>query len=444
MSNSSSGGSSNIPGPQSSSAGQMAATQRGPFYALKFQNFRLFFIGQLISVAGTWMQSVAQSWLVWQVTHQARWLGIVNGASALPYVVFALWGGNVADRYSKRAVLVWTQSIAMVLAFLLSGLATNRWVPLQAWHIAAFAGALGVVNAFNMPAQQAFVTDLVEEREAMGNAIALNSFRFNIARVVGPLVAGQVLYLAGAPMCFALNGFSYIAVVISLLMMKLPQFEPVQRRLEMTEGLVYIWRHHALLRVILLVGASSIFAWSVSTLFPMYASHFHQGEKGFSAIMAVQGVGAALGAALLAARSDKLDRNVTVYGGGALFCLLLLLLAFARNFPLALLLLGLAGFAMIIFGMSAQIKVQEEVPDLLRGRVLAIYSLIFQGLNPLGGIEMGFLAQHLATHSLMGHHNAGAQIATGINALICLAVLAGMVMWQRNEHYREKYGPFTG
>ena len=422
-------------GPQgsNSSAGPMSVEKRGPFYALRFYNFRLFFYGQLISVAGTWMQNVAQNWLVWDVTHQPRWLGIVNGASALPYAVFAMWGGNVADRYSKRAVLVWTQSLAMVLAFVLAALATGRWVTLQGWHIAVLAALLGIVNAFNMPAQQAFVTDLVEEREAMSNAIALNSLRFNIARVLGPIFAGEVLFRGGAALCFSLNGISYIAVVISLLMMRLPRFTPTQRRLEMTEGIKYLWNEHALLRVILLVGAASFFAWSVNILFPMYADHFHRGARGYSNIMAVQGIGAVLGAGLLAARAERLDRNIAVYGGGALFTVILLLVAVAGSFNMLLLWLGIAGFAMIIFGMSAQIKVQEEVPDILRGRVLAIYSLIFQGLNPLGGIEISHLAQSKLHSSLWHHKEAGAQIATGINALICLAILAAMLLWHRSD-----------
>jgi MFS family permease len=402
---------------------------RGPFYALTFRNFRLFFVGQLISVAGTWMQTVAQNWLVWDVTHQGRWLGIVSGASAIPYVAFAMWGGQVADRYSRRVVLVWTQSLAMVLAFLLALLATNRPVNLQAWHIALFAGLLGIVNAFNMPAQQAFVTDMVDERGALSNAIALNSFRFNIARFAGPILAGIVLTRYGAPTCFFINGVSYIAVVISLMMMRLPRFMPTVQKMQIMEGVVYIWRTRAVFRVTALVGASSLFAWSVSTLFPMISAYFHRGESGYSAIMALQGIGAAVGSAALAITADRINRRALVYGGAFFFSIMLLAVAFSPTFYLSLLFLSLAGFAMIVFGMSAQIRIQEEVPDVLRGRVLAVYSLVFQGLMPVGGIEMGFLAEHLRNEPLAWLPNAGAQIAIALNAALCLTIAIGLYVW---------------
>src|SRR5262249_24981462 len=149
--------------------------------------------------------TVAQNWLVWEITHSPRWLGIVNGASAIPYVLFAMWGGKMADRHSRRAILVWTQSLAMVLAFVLAFLATNRWLPVQAWHIAVLAGLSSIVNAFNMPAQQAFVTDMVDERDALSNAIALNSLRFNLARFLGPILAGIVLVKWSVAACFFLN-----------------------------------------------------------------------------------------------------------------------------------------------------------------------------------------------------------------------------------------------
>ena len=329
--------------------------------------------------------------LVWDVTHQARWLGIVSGAQRNPVCSFRHVGRPRSRyRYSRRAVLVWTQSFAMVLAFLLALLATNRPVHLQAWHIALFAALLGVVNAFNMPAQQAFVTDMVDERSAMSNAIALNSFRFNIARFAGPIFAGVVLTKYGAPTCFFINGLSYIAVVASLMMMRLATFTPIHRKINIMEGVVYIWHNHAVLRSYHARGElPSLFAWSVSTLFPMISAYFRRGEGGYSAIMAVQGIGAAAGSAMLAAFSDRLDRRTMVYGGAICFCLLLISLAFSANFHLALVLLGAAGFSMIVFGMSAQIRVQEEVPDELRGRVLAVYSLVFQGLMPVGGIEDG-------------------------------------------------------
>lgn len=396
-----------------------ANRRRGPFYALTFRNFRLFFVGQLISVAGTWMQTVAQNWLVWDLTKDARWLGIVSGASALPYVAFAIWGGQVADRFPRRATLVITQSVAMILAFLQAILAVGWWVPLQAWHIAVLSGLLGVVNAFNMPAQQAFVTDMVSDREALGNAIALNSLRFNIARFLGPILAGAVLVKFSAAACFTLNGLSYIAVIISLLMMRLKPFVYEEKQVNFWEGFTYIWRARSILRVTVMVGAASLLAWSISsTLFPVLADRYGQKAAGYSSMMAVNGIGAALGAAALALFGDRIPRRGQVYGGAVLFCIGLLLLAVAPTFLLALACLMFGGFAMIVFGMSSNIKVQEEVPDALRGRVMAVYSLVFQGMMPIGGMELGFLAQHLS-----------AAAAIGVNAGLCLLISLALYGW---------------
>ncbi|HLK58678.1 MAG TPA: MFS transporter [Chthonomonadaceae bacterium] len=396
----------------------LQSARRGPLYALSFRNFRLFFIGQLISVAGTWMQQVAQNWLVWDLTHDPRWLGIVSGASALPYVAFAVWGGQAADRFPRRVTLIITQSVAMILAFLLALLAWGRWIPLQAWHIAALAALGGIANAYNMPAQQAFVTDMVDRRDALGNAIALNSFRFNIARFVGPILAGWALVRYGSAMCFFLNGLSYIAVIISLMMMRLPRFVPHPHQLNIWEGFAYIRTTRAVLRVVTLVGGSSLLVWSVSTLFPALSTNFHRGEGGYSAMMAFNGIGAALGAAFLAILGDRLDRRLNIYGGAFAFCLALLLLAMVPNFALLLGMLTVSGFAMIAFGMSANTKVQEEVPDVLRGRVMAVYSLVFQGLMPVGGLEVGFLAKHLSTNH-----------AIEINAALCLVLTLSLYIW---------------
>ncbi len=398
----------------------------GAFYALRFPNFRLFFIGQFISVAGTWMQTVAQQWLVFSLTRSEAWLGIVAGASAIPYVAFAVWGGQIADRHSRRSILIWTQVFPMVLAFVLAALATNRWVPVQAWHIAALAALLGVVNAFNMPAQQAFVSDIVDERNALGNAIALNALRFNIARFLGPILAGTVLVKAGAAACFALNGLSYIAVIISLVMIRPRPFVRQDRDLSVWQGFVYIRQTRPVLRVIMLIGVASLFAWSVSTLYPVFAERFGKGAGGFSAIMALNGIGAAVGGLTVAGIGNRVPRRLLVYGGGFLFsATLLLLLTAMPTYYLLLACLVLSGFAMIIFGISANIMVQEQVPDELRGRVMAVYSLVFGGLMPVGGLEIGFLAEQI-----------GAVAAVRINAALALAAVAALFAWSQADRSR--------
>ena len=398
---------------------------RGMFYALRFRNFRLFFYGQLISVAGTWMQDVAQKWLVWEVTKSPTWLGVVSGANAIPFVVFAVWGGQIADRYSRRAILIWTQSVAMLLAF---GLAFLAWpgspIRLQAWHIALISGLSGIVNAFNMPAQQAFVTDMVEDRKALGNAIALNSLRFNLARVLGPILAGVVLVKVGSSACFALNGLSFIAVIISLLLMTLPKFTPREQSGAMFDGFRYIRDTPSVLRIILLIGASSILTWPLGTLFPVFADAFRVGSRGFSAMMVANGVGAALAGLALAWAGTRVSSKAKVYGGSLLFCVSLLLLSMAHHYYAALACLVLSGFAMIVFGISSQIKVQEEVPDDLRGRVMAVYSLVFNGLFSIGGLEIGFLAEHI-------HAFGAVRLNAGLCLLVTLALLAWSVLDKR-------------
>jgi MFS family permease len=398
------------------------ARKRGPFYALTFRNFRLFFVGQLVSVAGTWMQSVAQQWLVYDLTRSAAWLGIVTGASAVPYVAFAVWGGQVADRYPRRLVLLWTQVASMALAFILAILVTGWWIPIRPWHIAVLAGLLGIVNAFAMPAQQAFVAELVDDPAALGNAIALNSLRFNVARFVGPVLAGIVLVKFGAAACFALNGLTFIAVIISLLMVRLPEPEPRIEHLSPWAGFAFVWRSPAVLRVTLLVSAASLFAWSVSTLYPLFAGLFGKGAQGFSTIVALNGVGAALGGLAVALFGERVDRRMLVYGGAAVFCISLLFLASAHSFEAALIWIFLGGVAMIVFAITSNTKIQEDAPPELRGRVMAVYSLVFNAFLPVGGLQIGYLAE-----------TVGAVAAVRINASICLVVTVVLFAWSQIE-----------
>jgi MFS family permease len=396
--------------------------RRGLFYAFKFRNFRLFFVGQLISLAGTWMQQVAQQWLVFSITKSAAWLGIVSGAGAIPYLAFAIWGGHIADSRHRRNTLVWTQTVSMLLAFVLAFLATNKWVTIQGWHVAALAFLMGIVNAFNTPAQQAFVTDMVEDRKALGNAIALNSLMFNMARFAGPIIAGSILVKLGSAWCFGLNGLSYLAVIASLLLMRLPEFSPAEHQHTIWDGFAFIRNNKQVLRILLLVGAASIFVWSFSTLFPIFATNFHRGAKGFTGMMAANGVGAALGGIFVASMGHLFPRRNLLYGGAMVFCAGLILFTTATTYWVALGWLLLCGFAMISFGINANTKIQEDVPDALRGRVMALYSMVFMGLMPLGGLEIGFLAEHL-----------NAAVAVRINAAICFVITIALLGWSRAE-----------
>ncbi len=400
--------------------GDAAVRARSPFYALTFRNFRLFFIGQFISVIGTWMQTVAQQWVVYDLTKSAAWLGIVSGASAIPYVVFAIWGGQVADRYPRRTTLLITQSAAMVLAACLALLAGGRLIRMEAWHIALLAGLLGIVNAFNMPAQQALVADIVEDRTALGNAIALNSLRFNVARFIGPVLAGTALVKVGAPDCFWLNALSFVAVIYSLLLIRPRPFAARDvRDLHISQGLTYIWQAPSILRVHLLLGAASLFTWSVSTIFPLLSAQLGKGAGGYSAMMSAQGAGAALGGLGIAMVGSRFPRRLLVYGGVALQSVALIFMASSRIYLLVLLCLAFNGVALISFAISANTKVQEEVPDALRGRVMAVYSLVQGSLNPLGGLLIGFVSERVGVNG-----------AVGAFAGVCL--LATLMLWVWN------------
>ncbi len=406
----------------------------GPFTALTHRNFRLFFIGQFISVAGSWMQIVAQQWLVYALTHSAAWLGVVSGASALPYVLLSLHGGQIADRVPRRLTMVWTQAAAMVLAFVLAWLVSPYSpVHIQPWHIALLAALGGVVNAYAMPTQQAFVTDMVDSRDALRSAIAMNSFQFNVARVLGPVLAGITLAKLGASACFFLNAVSFLAVIASLLMMRLAPFVPSDKTQNVWEGLRYILAHTRLIRVFILVSFASMCVWSVSTLYPVFATSFvpeiygraltAAQTRSFSAIvlshfMTATGAGAAAGGLLVASVADRVSRRLLLYGASAGFGASLLVFALSHSYLPALGLIVLSGICMVVFAVSANTLVQEESPDELRGRIMAAYALIFGGLMPLGGLEIGFLAQHM--HAMP---------AVIINVILFLAVDMGAFLW---------------
>lgn len=389
-----------------------------PFLALRSRNFRLFFVGQFISVVGTWMQTMAQQWLVYELTHSASWLGVVTGAGAIPYVLLTLHGGKAADRYSRRTILVITQAAAMALAVVLALLSTNWILPIRPWHIALLAALSGVVNAYSMPAQQAFVSEMVEQQAQLSNAIALNSLQFNVARVCGPVLAGFTLAHFGATACFFLNGLSYIAVIVSLLMMRLQPFVPSRQHLSMIGGFHYLAKNRGPLRVIFLVGAASLGAWSVATLYPMYADQFaisiaHSlaARKQASAVilghlMAANGVGAALGGLFVAAFSHIFARRFLLYSSAIGFGVSLLFFGGCATELPAIPMLVICGFFMTAFGITANTVVQEQVPDSLRGRVMAIYSFVFGGIMPLGGLEIGFLAYRIGA-SMAVYANVG-------------------------------------
>jgi len=383
------------------------------FAALKYPNYRLWFWGQMVSLFGTWMQSTAQGFLVFQLTHSPAYLGYVGFAAGLPSWLFMLYAGVIADRMSRRTLLVITQTCMMVLAFIIAGLTFLGLV--QPWHILVLALILGVANAFDAPARMAFVLEMVE-REDLTNAIALNSAMFNSALVVGPAVAGITYAAFGPAWCFTLNGFSFIAVIAALLAMRLrPQVVARRRASTLTdlkEGLRYVASQPLIRTLISLVGTTALFGMCFVPLMPAWAVTVLGGNATTNGLLqSARGVGALSGALLIASLGRFRFKGRLLTFGTFAFSIMLLAFAFVRWLPLSLLTLACVGTAYILFLNLANGSVQTLSPDPLRGRVMSVYSLIFFGFMPIGALLAGSFAQHF-----------GSPLTVVLGALVCLVV----------------------
>ncbi len=380
--------------------------------ALRHRNYRLFFTGQLISLIGTWMQSVAQAWLAYRLTHSAVVLGIVGFAGQVPTLLFSPAGGVVADRFPRRRVLLVTQSTSMLLALSLAALALSGRATVP-W-ILTIAALSGVVNAFDIPTRQAFAVDMVG-RDDLVNAIALNSSIFNGARVVGPAIAGLLVARIGEGWCFLANGVSYLAVLGSLLAMRLPQplevAHPASVWTSVREGFVYVSRARPVRALLLLLGLVSLTGMPYAVLMPVFAREIlHGGARELGLLMGFSGVGALLGAVVLATR-----RSVKGLGSFVAFCaggLGLTLVAFAcsHDFLLSALLLVPVGFFMMSEMASSNTLIQSLIPDAMRGRVMSLYAMMFMGMAPIGALLAGALAARI-----------GAPLTVAAGGLVCFA-----------------------
>lgn len=393
-------------------------TWRATFAALRHRNFRLFFIGQLISLTGSWIQTTAQGWLVYQLTGSKVLLGTVAAVGSLPMLLFSLWGGSVADRHPKRTVIFFTQAAMMGLAFVFAALvATAR---IQPWHILALAALGGVAMAFDMPARQAFMVEMTS-REDLMNAVSLNSSIVNGARVIGPAVAGLLMAHMGLTWCFLLNGLSFVAVMVGLRMMRLPRFvppaKPASTGRHMLEGFAYVVGHRRVLILLLLFAVVGVFGWSYSVLLPAYATDvLHVGEGGYGALLSANGFGALVGALTVATFGSRIRPRVLVLGGLWLFSATLLLLAVLRSYPLVLVCMAVNGWGMLLYFSTTNTLMQTSVSDAMRGRVMGIWALVFGGMMPIGGLESGLLSQAV-----------GVPWTIAVGALVCAA--AGLVTW---------------
>jgi MFS family permease len=388
--------------------------------AFKHRNYRLFFGGQLISLTGTWMQSVAQAWLVYRLTGSAVVLGLVAFSAQIPVFLLAPLGGLAADRYRRQHVVIATQTAAMLLAFVLAGLTLSGLV--RVWHVFVLASLLGVANAFDVPARQAFVVDMVGKDDLI-NAIALNSSMFNGARVVGPAVAGVLVAAVGEGWCFFANGVSYVAVIVGLLLMEIRAQQrvplPGSALASITEGFRYVAQTGPVRALLLLLGLISLLGMPYAVLMPIFADQIlHGGPRGLGLLMGATGLGALAGALALAAKGSArgLGRLVALSAVG--FGISLILFSLSRRFWLSAGLLPLVGLCLILEMASSNTLIQTLVPDRLRGRTMAVYSMMFMGMAPFGALLAGTLAGHL-----------GAPATVAIGGVVCVLAAGGFALY---------------
>jgi len=373
-----------------------AATQT--FSALRHRNFQLYFGGQLISNIGTWTQIIAQGWVVYQIGHSEVTLGLVAFASAIPTLLISPWGGVIVDRVSRRNLLMLTQAGSMLLAFALAVLTFTAVV--KEWHVIVLAALLGVVNAFDAPARQAFVPEMVG-KEDLPNAIALNSIMFNSARVLGPALAGLLLAIIGAAWCFTVNGISFLAVIVGLWLMKLPPHQaahnPASPWRQLVSGVQYTARNRELSALIMLSLVFSIFGISYSTLLPAFVEKvLHQGAMAYGWVNAASGLGAVSGAFLLAHRVSNGRRGQLLVLTNIAFPLILIAFSFTSLFPLSLVLAYGLGLGFMVQFTTINTLLQTRVEDSFRGRVMGLYTITFFGFAPFGNLLIGFLGEKLS------------------------------------------------
>ena len=374
------------------------------FRALKHRNFQLFVIGQLISLIGTWMQNAAQQWLVYEQTSSAALLGVFGFASQVPMLLLAWMGGYVGDRYSRHRGVMTTQSLSMVLAFVLAGLTLGGII--QTWQLIFIAFLVGIINAFDVPIRQAFFVHMVQKND-LPNAIALNSSIFNGARVIGPPLAGFAIAYIGAGWCFFVNGVSFIAVIVALLIMRIPQMagkgadEPPIRAF--SEGFRFAMNDVPIRSALFLLSTLSLFGLQYSVFLPIYARDILHGDaKTFGLLMSAAGVGAFLGALQFAARTQYQGLARWIGATCAVCAIGLLVISQATSFWLCATVLFVVGFAATSQMAATNTIIQQRVPDEMRSRLMAVYATLFMGVQPIGALFAGYAAKHLgAPHALL-------------------------------------------
>ena len=342
------------------------------------------------------MQSTAQGYLLFTITGSAAYLGYIGFISGVPSWLFIMYGGLIADRMSRRKLLIITQSCMMILAFVLAGLVFLKWV--QPWHILGLAFLLGVANAFDTPARQSLVVDLVE-REDMTNAIAFNGTMFNAGLIIGPAAGAAIYALTGPGWCFLINGISYIAVIIALMLMRITRTAPRPQEgsaiKAIVEGFRYLRGNRLVLTLTISVFVVNIVGFGPINLLPAWAVNILKGDVTTNGLLlSVRGIGAVIGGLLIAATAGRGGRGKMWTAASIIMPLTMLVFAFSRNLPLSLFLMAIVGFTLVTMMNNSNAMVMTSVPDELRGRVMGLYSLMFMGGGPLGALMVGVLADH--------------------------------------------------
>ncbi|MCX5786490.1 MAG: MFS transporter [Elusimicrobia bacterium] len=369
------------------------------FRALKHRNYRLYFSGQIISLVGTWMQTVALSWLVYRLTGSAMLLGVVGFVSQIPSFLLAPFTGVVADRFNRHRIIICTQTLAMLQAFILSMLVLSGRI--EIWHIIALSALLGIVNAFDMPARQSFVIEIVERKEDLANAIALNSSIFNSARLIGPSAAGILIAAFGEGLCFLLNALSYLAVIAALLAMKInrkPAAADGRKKAGsgFKEGLSYTFGFTPIRYILMLLALGSLLGMPYTVLMPVFVKGVLKGgPRTLGFLFACSGAGALCAALRLAWRKHVpgLERKIPVFSG--LFGAGLIAFSFSRVLAVSAVCIAAASFGLISQMASSNTVIQTVVEDDKRGRVMALYSLAFMGMAPFGSLLAGWMASRI-------------------------------------------------
>lgn len=400
---------------------ELPPPRRGPLAALRHRNFRLFYAGQMLSLAGSWMQTTAQGWLVLELTDSELLLGLVTAAGAAPVLLFTLYAGVVADRMDKRRILLAAQAAALVMALVLGVLTGTGHVTVGWLLVLVFLA--GTASAFEVPTRQSFFVELVG-KEDLTNAIALNSSAFNLTRIIGPAVAGWVIGAVGIAACFYANAVSFVFVLAGLVAIRLPPFQRPERTAStlenLREGLAFIRGDRLVRTLVWTIAAMSILAFPYSMLLPVFARDvLGVGATGLGWLLSASGAGALAGGIALALFGGRVRRGPLLLGSSTAFAIFLAGFALSRSFALSLVLLAGAGFTVILNNATVNALLQSLVPNQLRGRVMSVYVFMFLGMAPLGSLQAGALA---------GVVGAPVAVALGAGALLVVVVCVGVLV----------------